>query len=367
MNLTLLTKEVMGNGCTREVGGYTEVISYVEVVEEYNVLRKGVGLIDLSACGKLKLTGEAHVEFINRTVSKDIEYLDVEKTALTLLLDYEGKVIDLITVFKLEDSILLQTSTGKRQQVLDWFNELKTDGVEVEDLSDTMAIVAFEGPYAWKLGQTLINFEISSLPFQSFTEIEYAGEPAIFARTGVTGEYGYQVLVPMSAAPELWRALLATPKEDYVVQQVGTEAISIAMMEVRQPTIEIQTGDLSVYEACLEWLISFHKESFIGLESINAQHKRGIARRIIGFAFDSGNSLAPGDLVVVDNVTVGQILQAKYSPGIQRNLGLAIVNQTFAVSGIEMEGLNGQLNKRVPIETLSSPYVIPKSWSIKII
>ncbi|SDY98636.1 aminomethyltransferase family protein [Thermoactinomyces sp. DSM 45892] len=366
MKTTLLTRNIMNDHACREADGYAVVSTYTDVNEEYRVLRGGVGLIDLSAVGKIKVTGESHVEFINELVTKEIEFLDIEKSLYTLLLDDNGQVIDLINVYKTEDAILIETSITKRSEVLAWLNGRKVDDVEIEDLSEKLAMIGLEGPYAWKVGQRLIDFEISSLPFQAFVEIDWNGHHVFFARTGVTGEYGYKVIVQMDVAHQMWETLLGYADEDVKVQAVGMDALEIAMMEVRQPNMAVEGNDLTLYEACLEWLVSFDKEDFTGFEAINSMREQGVKQRVIGFVTNQDHVLDANDAIVVEETNVGKVLQICYSPTLDKKLGLAVIHEDFAVSGIDLEGLN-QNGERVRIQTQSSPYTFPKSWSIKII
>ncbi|MGX4668277.1 aminomethyltransferase family protein [Cerasibacillus sp. JNUCC 74] len=364
-NLTILTDSLKENAVLQNKGGYGVISSYTNVADEYSSLRNEVGIIDFSAVGKLRITGDEHVEFFNSLISFDIEFLDVEKTAFSLMLDNKGNVIDLITIYKHDDYILVETSVSKRARVLEYLNAYKTDEIEIVDESDSLAVIAFEGPYAWKLGQNLIDFDISSLPFQSFVETKWNGKDILFSRTGVTGEYGYRVFISVNEAVNLWNYLVKQKDEDYSVTPVGMDALNITMLEVRQPNIEFEAKGLSVFESCFEWLISFDKEEFVAMDVINEQIEQGVKRRLVGFKFNSADELVPSDSIMVEDEKVGEVLQVEYSFVLEQNLGLAIIKNEFAVSGLTIEGSGA--NGRVQIQTASSPYITPKSWAIKIV
>ena len=354
--------------CVVTKGGYDVVSLYTELETEYTTIRNHVALIDNSANGKFKVTGEEHVEFVNQFLSFDIEYLDIEKTTFAMVLNEEAQVIDLVTVYKQEDYLLIETSVSKRNEVFDFLtSHLENDEIIIEDLSDTLAAIAFEGPYAWNVGQQLIDFDISSLPFQSFVETIWNGETIVFARTGVTGEYGYKVLLSMESAMNLWNLLVEIKGDHFHVQPVGTEALTITMLEIRQPNIEFEANGLSVFESGLEWLFSFEKEEFIAMDAITELREQKVEKRLVGFVFDKEESLTTGDAIMVENENVGTVVQVEFSYSIDKHLALAVVMDEFAVSGLEMGALSSESGTRVEIKTVSSPYITPKSWAIKIV
>ncbi|PWK15855.1 aminomethyltransferase family protein [Tumebacillus permanentifrigoris] len=364
MKTSILTQATKQQGTLTEVNGYAVVSTYSTEGAEYEALRNGVGLYDLSAVGKYLVKGDEHVEFLNHLVTKDIEFLDVEKTIYTLLLNEEGNVIDAVTLYKREESILIETSVQGRDAVGAWLEERKTGDVEIEDLSDALSILAVEGPYSWKAAAGLIDFDISLLPFQSFVENEIDGVQAIFCRNGVTGEYGYKVVIESEAAAGVWEKLLGHDASQYPVQAVGHSTLEVAMLEVRQPNVAVETADVNVFESCLEWVVSFYKEDFVGREALEAKRGEGVNRRIIGFSVEAG-SLSEQDSIVLEDETIGTVLQVRDSGFLGKKLGLALVDELFAVSGIALEATN-QAGERVTVQTISSPYILPKSWAIKI-
>ncbi|WP_075618275.1 glycine cleavage T C-terminal barrel domain-containing protein [Paenisporosarcina indica] len=367
-NTEILTQSVKDFSNILNKGGYEVVGSYSDVESEYNVIRNQVALIDYSANGKFKVTGDEHVEFVNNLLSFDIEYLDIEKTAFSLILNEEGQVVDLVTLYKQEDYLLIETSVAKRNEVYEFLSKNNdSDEIVIEDVSNTLSAIAFEGPYAWKLGQPLIDFDISSLPFQSFVETTWNDEKLIFARTGVTGEYGYKVFLPTVSALKIWSFLLTQSDDQFTVQPVGTQAINIAMLEVRQPNVEFEVNHLSIFESCLEWLISFEKEEFLAKEAIDQLKEQPVERRLVGFVFDEKETLTIGDTILVENENIGSVVQVEYSYSLGKKLGLALVNDEFVVSGLEMGAMSSETGNRVDIKTASSPYITPKSWGIKIV
>ncbi len=177
-------------------GRYGVVAAFSDVMAEYSALRRSVGLCDFSTHGKFKITGDDYVRWLSELVSRDLEFFDTEKTLFALCLNEQGEALDLVTLYKYEDAILVETEASNRDRLADWFEQHRTDAVVIEDVSEELALIGFEGPQAFKVARMLIDFEISSIPFQSFVETTKDGQLLTLARIGSTGEYGYKVFAP---------------------------------------------------------------------------------------------------------------------------------------------------------------------------
>ncbi|MFC0302619.1 glycine cleavage T C-terminal barrel domain-containing protein [Virgibacillus soli] len=372
MNLNRVLQKQLGNigdkSVVDELGDYQIVQRYVDVEKEYDALRNHVGIIDYTANGKIKITGDDPVEFLNEFLTIDIEFMDIEKVDFSLILDEDAQVIDLVTIYHQEDYILIETSAHQREKIHQLLLHGNNDDiVVVEDVTNQFAIIGFEGPYAWKVGREFLDFDISSLPFQSFVETTWQDQSILFARTGVTGEYGYKICVAASSGLKLWEHLLEQDSEDFSVHPVGMQALEIAMLEVRQPNVRYETSELNVFEACLEWLVHFDKDEFAASEVLQEIREEGVDKRLVGFCFDAKEVLAKDDTILVEHVEVGKVVQVVHSYQLGKKLALGVVEDIFAVSGLSLVAYHHEKGQLVPIETISSPYVIPKSWEIKIV
>ncbi|WP_258278556.1 aminomethyltransferase family protein [Paenibacillus sp. SC116] len=366
LNMSELTKSLAEHGVLRDESGYGVIAAFQGAEHEYRALRNHVGLIDLSASGLYLISGEDFVEFVSSLLTKDIDFLDIEKTLTSLMLDEDGHIIDMVSVYRLEQSILIETSAARRDKVGAWLAERKSDGVEIENWNATRTMIGFEGPYAWQLAQTIVPFDISSLPYQAFVEIELEEEPIVFIRSGFTGEYGYKIIVPHDQAIPTWKQLKEWKEEDVLVEPVGFEALEIAMLEVRQPRAQIEANGLSVYEAAVQWFVSYHKEEYVGHAALQQQLQQENKQHLVGFTAADALTIEIGNAVMLSSNKVGRIVQLTYSPTLEKKLGLALLDDACAVSGIELEGIN-EAGESVVLNTVSSPYVLPKSWSIKMI
>lgn len=337
-----------------------------DVKREYAAIRGSVGIFDFSAHGKFKVSGENHIPWLSHLISRDLEFMNSERSAFALCLNDESKVLGILTLYKYDESIWVETDVDARERIAAWFSQHQEDGVEVEDISDGYDLIGLEGPSAFKVAQSLIDFEISSIPFQGFVDIEWQDTTVLLARTGYTGEYGYKLFVPAEQGNALWNELLAQV-QTYGGASCGYESLTIAMLEVRQPIGEIETGDLPLVAAGLGWLVDFHKsDEYIGQDAVRRQYEQPFTHRSIGFVAHKEAGIEAGDQVVLGQQVIGHVLIARYSPTLDAILGLALNEEPFTVpnQSWHIQTAGGDI---CAVQSVSSPYVTPKSWKVKML
>lgn len=338
-----------------QVGDATVPLRFTDLSAEYEVLRDRAVALDLSGHTLVEISGPAAVDFAQRVLARDVEYLTSERCMMSLVLDDDGRVVDQVLAFGREDGLLLESSVGAGTRLIEHLRASNDEGVEIADRSADLTVIGLEGPYAWGVVGRLIDGELASLPFEAVSDTVWNDVEIVFARTGFTGEYGYQMIVPIESAADLWRATLEH------VTPAGQEALELAMLEVRQPIPRLETaGDADVIEIGANWLVDVTKDEFVGKEAVLAAFESRQGRRTVGF---SGGDLVPepGARVLAGGEDVGEVVFAVRSVGLGATLGLARVEAGLAAAGLELtvEGAG--------VTTLTSPYIVPKSWSIPII
>ncbi|MDR8415088.1 aminomethyl transferase family protein [Nonomuraea sp. 3-1Str] len=338
-----------------EVGDTTVALRFSSLAEEYKVLRERAAVLDLGGHGLIEITGPDAVAFAQRLLARDVEYLTSDRCMMSLLLDAEGGVVDQVLAFGREDGILLESSCGAGARLLEHLRANNDEGVEITDRSGDLTVLGLEGPYAWGVVGRLIDAELASLPFESVVDTTWNGADIVFARTGFTGEYGYQMIVPIEHATDLWGQALEH------AQAAGQEALELAMLEVRQPIPRHEvTEGATVIEIGANWLVDVTKDEFLGRDAVLEAFESGGGRRTVGFTGGEGVPAA-GTRVWVNGQDIGEVVHAVHSVGLGTTLGLARVDQDLAAAGLELT-VGG-----TEVTTLTSPYIVPKSWSIPII
>lgn len=325
------------------------------VEKEYEVLRSRAGLTDLASAALIEVHGEA-TAFLQKVLARDVEYLRPERAMLSLLLDDDGRPLDLVTLSSMEDGYLVETSFGRGSETFKYLEAEAPPGVSVVDLKSSHSIIGVEGPYAWNAMGRLVGNELTALPYETIVETEMEGEPVLFSRTGFTGEYGYKVIGTNEVVRRAWEHV------QNEVPPVGFGALETAMLEVRQPLLHREVGDDGVLECGFNWLVDFTKEDFRGRDAVMAAFEKGGWRRTVGFCADrvpgAGAEVRAGDVVV------GHVVHAVESVSLGKAVGLARLNEDYAATTLEFTVVDD--GRSVTVLTISSPYVVPKSWGVPI-
>lgn len=338
-----------------QIGDASVPLRFTDLSEEYKVLRERAVALDLSGNRLIEITGPDAVDFAQRLLARDVEYLTSERCMMSLVLDAEGQIVDQVLAFGREDGLLLESSVGAGDRLIEHLRANNDEGVEISDRSGDLTVIGLEGPYAWGVVGRLIDGELASLPFEAVADTVWNDEEIIFARTGYTGEYGYQMIVPIEAAADLWQATLEH------VPPAGLEALELAMLEVRQPIPRRETSrGGNVIEIGANWLVDVTKDEFVGKEAVLAAFESRQGPRTVGFS--GGDTVPePGARVLAGGRDIGEVVFAVRSVGLGTTLGLARVDPGLAAAGLDFT-VDG-----VGVTTLTSPYIVPKSWSIPII
>ncbi|MDA0637856.1 aminomethyl transferase family protein [Nonomuraea sp. MCN248] len=341
-----------------EVGDTTVPLRFSDspeaLSEEYKALRERAAALDLGGHGLIEITGPDAIAFAQRVLARDVEYLTSDRCMMSLVLDAGGSIVDQVIAFGREDGILLESSCGAGTRLLEHLRAENDEGVEITDRAD-LTLIGLEGPYAWGVVGRLIDGELASLPFESVAEAVWDGVDIVFARTGFTGEYGYQMIVPRQEAARLWELCLEHARPS------GQEALELAMLEVRQPMPRHEASPgASVIEIGANWLVDITKETFVGREAVLEAFESGTGRATIGFTCVTGVP-TPGTRLMAGEQVIGEVVHAVHSVGLGATLGLARVDRDLAAAGLDLS-VGG-----VGATTLTSPYIVPKSWSVPII
>jgi aminomethyltransferase len=225
------------------------------------------------------------------------------------------------------DHYLLVVNAANRHKDVDYLTELAADvrSVDVIDLSDEYAQLALQGPMAQEILQPLTSENLEELKYYRFTEGEVSGVSAIIARTGYTGEDGFELYIQPSVAPELWRAILDQGQPDNLVP-VGLGARDTlrfeAGMSLYGKDIDHTTTPL---EAGLDWIVKLDKGDFIGRDVLERLKEEGVERKLIGFEMHERGIARHGYPVLLvenDPEPVGEVTSGTQSPTLGKALGM---------------------------------------------
>ena len=274
----------------RDWAGYYAVSAYETHHEhEYNALRNACGVIDISPLFKYRLSGRDAMRLVNRVITRDAAKMAIGQVYYTPWCDELGKVIDDGTVTRTGEQEFRWTAADPN---LRWLSENASGlDVRIEDISESVAALALQGPTSLRLLQQVCDADLATLKYFRATKGSIAGVPVDVSRTGYTGDLGYEIWMPWPSALQVWDAI-ASAGVAFDLHPVGMLALDIARIEAGLLLIDvdfqssrkalIESQKYSPYELGLGRLVDTKKGPFIGRAALHEEVKRGVARQIVG-------------------------------------------------------------------------------------
>jgi aminomethyltransferase len=339
---------------TVDFGGWDMPVDYGSQIEEHHRVRRDAGMFDVSHMCIVDLHGAAARGFLSRLLANDVDKLRlVGKALYTCMLDPTGGVIDDLIVYLMErDEFRLVVNAGTRDKDLAWVRARAAEwglAVQVVERSD-LAMVAVQGPQARARVADLLDPEDrgAALALEPFFG-RRCGEWFV-ARTGYTGEDGFEVMLPAAEAEPLWRALAAAGvascglgARDTLRLEAGLNLYGNDMDESRHPL-----------ESGLAWTVAFDPPSrdFVGRAALERLRGAGVPMKLVGLVLEERGVLRGHQKVAVPGIGEGEVTSGSWSPTLERSIALARVPQaTGAVVQVEMRG------KRLPARVVKPPFV----------
>src|SRR6476469_2149464 len=278
----------------REWSGYYTVSAYeTHHDHEYNAIRNASALIDISPLYKYRLTGKDASRLVDRIITRDVRKISVGQVVYTPWCDEYGKVIDDGTVSRLEENVYRWTAADPS---LRWLtqNSIGLD-VQLEDISESVAALALQGPTSGRLLRSTADAEIENLKYFRVTQGSIAGVPVEISRTGYTGDLGYEIWIASDQALKVWDALMDHGKA-FDIHAAGMLALDVSRVEAGLLLIDVDFNSskkalvdeqrYSPYEMGLGRLVNLDKNRFVGQAALRAEQKRGHAKEIVGLEID---------------------------------------------------------------------------------
>jgi aminomethyltransferase len=337
----LFDEHVAAGGRMVEFAGFELPVQYTSLTEEHEAVRNRAGLFDVSHMGEIAIRGPGAFDFVQLVSCNDHSKMTVGHAQYTGLMYPEGTFVDDTLVHKMaDDDYLLVVNAANRHKDLAYLSDLAHDhdGVEVVDLSDDYAQIALQGPLAAEVLQPLTPHDLSEINYYRFVSAEVAGAPALLARSGYTGEDGFEVYLDPSAAAEVWRAILAEGRPKGV-QPAGLGARDTLRFEAGMSLYGNDIDETTTpLEAGLGWIVKLGKGDFIGRDVLERQKEEGLERLLVGFEMlDRGIARHSYPVMLeADGEPVGIVTSGTQSPTLGKALGMTYLPIEAATVGREI-------------------------------
>ncbi|KQO03190.1 glycine cleavage system protein T [Arthrobacter sp. Leaf234] len=327
-----------------DFGGWQMPLKYRSELEEHHTVRKAAGLFDLSHMGEVLVTGPQAAEFLNYALVSNLAVMAVGKAKYSLICTAEGGVIDDLITYRLaEDSFLVVPNASNAPVVAEALRiRANSFDVAVEDQSEATSLIAVQGPTAEAVLLDLARPEdgalIRELKYYASVELELAGLPVLLARTGYTGEDGFEIFIGSNVAVRLWDAALRVG-DAHGLLPCGLAARDSLRLEAGMPLYGHELGlDTNPFEAGLGPVVSTKKaDDFVGRAVLEPLKAVEPARRLVGLRAVGRRSARAGYDVVVDGVPVGTVTSGLPSPTLGYPVALAYVDAAHAAIGTEVQ------------------------------
>ena len=321
-----------------DFGGWELPVSYAGIIEEHKQVRNSVGLFDVSHMGEVFLRGPSALKAIRHLITNNLD-IPNGHAQYTAMCNEAGGIVDDLIVYRLSDEeILVCVNAANREKDFAWIRDHNPfDDVSVVDESDDWAQIAVQGRHAQQVLNSISDVDLSQVPsFGVVTAAVADVEGCIIARTGYTGEDGFEIFIPVGGSDAVWPAVLDAGTE-FGIQPIGLGARDTLRLEAKLMLYGNDINDdTTPLEAGLGWVTKFDKPDFIGKAALSAQKAAGLERRLVCMIVEK-RIARPHCPILVDGEPVGEVTSGTKSPSVEANIALGYVRREYARPGTRLQ------------------------------
>jgi len=313
-----------------DFGGWLVPLFYTSIMEEHAAVRTQAGIFDISHMGEFLVEGSGTLDYLEKILPRRIAPVKFGQAIYMPLVNDQGGMVDDIIVYRMAaQKFLIIVNAGNIDKDFSWFQARVPQNVTLTNRSDTMGLLALQGP----LSQTIL-LECFGAFYKDLRRFHYKDfEGGVIARTGYTGEDGYEIMVPKAKLKQVWDVLFRVG-EKHGLLPVGFGARDTLRLEAAMPLYGHELNDeLTPLEADLEWAVDLTKESFPGNAVLKKQKQNGLQKKRIGFEMIERGIPRQGFELQKDGKVIGSVTSGSFIPTTGKNIGMAYVLAPEAVVG----------------------------------
>jgi aminomethyltransferase len=338
-----------------DFGGWDMPVQYSGLIEEHNTVRKGVGVFDVSHMGEIEIRGPEAMKLVDYATTNAVAKLKDGQAHYSGLLYEHGGFVDDILVHKVaDDSYFLCVNASNQDKDFEHIRSLNKFDCKVEFAGNQYAQIAIQGPKALGVAQKLTETELSGIKYYWFRDGFFAGVPARIARTGYTGEDGFEIYSAPEHAVGVWKAIMDAGRDEDI-KPCGLGARNTLRLESKMALYGHEIGaSISPLEADLAWIVKLDKGDFVGRDALVRQRDRGLTRKVVGFEMRGRGIGRDGYEVLLDGDAAGWVTSGSPAPTLCKNIGLCYLPIDRAKPGERIEIVIR--NQAVEAETVPTPF-----------
>ncbi|MDQ0940592.1 glycine cleavage system aminomethyltransferase GcvT [Streptomyces sp. V1I1] len=347
-----------------DFAGWDMPLRYGSERDEHNAVRTKAGLFDLSHMGEITVTGPQAADLLDYALVGNIGGVAVGRARYTMICQEDGGILDDLIVYRLGDTeYMVVANASNAQIVLDALTE-RSEGfdAEVRDDRDAYALIAVQGPESPGILKSLTDADLDGLKYYAGLPGTVAGVPALIARTGYTGEDGFELFVEPQHAEKLWQALTDAGAPAGLIP-CGLSCRDTLRLEAGMPLYghELTTA-LTPFDAGLGRVVKFEKTAnggrFVGREALEAAAERAGSnppRKLVGLIAEGRRVPRAGYQVLVGGQVIGEVTSGAPSPTLGKPIAIAYVDAAHAAPGTEGVGVDIR-GAHEPYEVVALPF-----------
>jgi aminomethyltransferase len=318
-----------------DFGGWDMPVQYSGILDEHNAVRTAAGLFDVSHMGEIEVRGPEALNLVEYVSSNEASKLKTGQAHYSGLLYEHGGFVDDILVHKVDDDhFFICVNASNQEKDFDHINLMNRHKATVEFASDRYAQLAIQGPKALDVLQKLTRTPLESIRYYWFVDGAVGGAWARIARTGYTGEDGFEIYVTPERAEPIWDTLLDAGQE-FGIRPCGLGARNTLRLESKLALYGHEIGpSITPLEAGLYWIVKFDKiAEFAGKAALQKQQAEGVNRALAGFEMIGRGIGRDGYEVYIDGAPAGWVTSGGPSPSTGKNIGLCMLPKEAAQPG----------------------------------
>jgi aminomethyltransferase len=321
-----------------EFAGWEMPVQYRGVMDEHLAVRTRAGLFDVSHMGEIEIRGPGALELCQKLSANDVSRIKLQQAQYNLLINEKGGIIDDVIFYRIEPTaFLICVNASNSEKDFAWIQKQASGDVELENASSRYAQLALQGPLAEKVLQPLTTLPLREMKSFHFAWGDVSSIRCLVARTGYTGEEGFELYCSSAGAESLWNALLQAGRP-MGLEPAGLGARDTLRLEKAYPLYGHELDDTTTpLEAGLEWVTKLAKGPFIGREALLKQKAEGIQRRLVGLELVEPGIARSDYLVFKNGRSIGRVTSGTKSPSLGKAIAIAYVTIEEAAVGNTVE------------------------------
>ena len=334
-------------------GSWEMPLQYKGILSEVRAVRTTAGIFDVSHMGRIEIIGDDAAILLSRVFGSNISGLEVSRAVYGVLCDYKGGIIDDAILYRIDnDRFLLVTNAANTDSIFEWItsSRITENQVDIQVLTKKLAMIAVQGPRSMEIVAEVLKDSLSGIrPFGTIM-VSLRGTEALIARTGYTGEIGFEVILSSEVATEFWNSLFtmgAIP--------CGLGARDVLRLEAG---LLLHGSDMDVnvnpFEAGLQKFVNPDRVDYPAGEALRTIREAGTGRKLVGFRMLGRGIPRPGYDIRDGSVLIGKVTSGSVSPTLDINIGLGYVPSSFSSPGTSLRiGIRG---RPVDAEVVTLPF-----------